>query len=309
MKKHTLHSPLLTGVVILVLGLFFNSCARPLQLSFQVPQDMNYRYKATNITNTDSKVMGMDVSATSVQEYTYSMKAKTPATANTYPVEIKYERIKTSQSAMGTTTEYDSDNKEASSDPNDAVYQAMLNTPFEVVFTSEGKIEEAKGLDKMLEGAFDGLDPQVAATLKAQFGNEALLMMFENMNSYLPNKAIKKGESWTIPQTVNVMGMNMEISTTYTLKERKDGMSNIDFTGEIVVDPEKSVMEMMEMQMVYDLKGTLEGTMLVEEASSWISKMQGSQRIGGQLTMKSDAMGEMKMDMDLDIDSNIERIE
>lgn len=285
------------------------SCARPLTLTYSAPDDMNEQYKSVTITNTTSKVMGMDMESTSSQEFTYTTKGMGRTQENNQRVRLNYDHILINQSAMGNEINYNSSGPKEDNDPNiSAVYDAMLNHPFELIYTEQGKIIEAPGIDEMLEAVFSTLPSEARAIMEAQMNEEVFLQMFQAASNFYPSVPVKKGSKWNSDVELNFMGMTMDVNTSYTLLSREDGKANIAVNGTIKTDPNAPGLEMGGMTMKYDLKGTQSGSIVVEESTGLPIHMELEQNMGGIVNMDNPATGPMEIEMILDTNIFIDQL-
>lgn len=285
------------------------SCARPLTLTYTAPEQMNRQYKSTTITNTTSKVMGMDVASNSTQEFTYTTKNKGNTVDGNQRIGLNYDHIMVSQSAMGNEVNYDSEGPTEDNDPNIApIYDAMLNRPFELIYTEKGEIVEAPGLDKMLTAVFETLPEEARVMMESQMNEDVFLQMFQAGSNFYPSSPIKKGDQWTRTHELSFMGMTMDINTSYTLISSKDGQANIAVNGAIKTDPEAPGLEMAGMTMRYDLKGTQVGSMIVEEATGLATHIELEQNMSGAVNMDNSTTGPMEVEMILDTNIFIDQL-
>lgn len=284
-------------------------CSPSLNLAFSVPDQMEYKYKSLNITNSTSKVMGQEMESNSTQEFHYTMKEDGLTPDGNHKVNLKYDYIKTAQSAMGTEISYDSKGPKDKNDPTtSSMYEAMLANPFSLIYSSKGDIVGAPGMDKMLDAMFLELPEEAKAAIQTQLNEEVFLQMFQSISNFYPSMPLKIGSTWNQSNHLSIMGMDMDIDIIYTLVSRKDGKANIEIAGVVSTDPEGPGMELMGMTMNYDLTGTQSGIMVVEESTGWQLQMSMDQVMTGAITMDNPSVGPMKIDMDMEMNISLERL-
>ncbi|MEL6719885.1 MAG: DUF6263 family protein [Bacteroidota bacterium] len=144
--------------------------------------------------------------------------------------------------------------------------------------------------------------------MEAQFGAETIKQSMSQMTGFFPDEPVKVGDTWTKSNKVEA-GMAMLVETTYTLRERKDGTAFIDFNAKVTSDPDAKGIEMMGMQMQYDLAGTQSGTIQVDEKTGWTKETKGKQEMKGKMNMSGGPTGEMSADMEVLSEYTYKRIE
>lgn len=280
-----------------------NSCAPTINITFQVPQNFDRVYVSESVSNTESRVMGMDVENTTTTNMSYRMNHLGQNAQGEDQFRITYETILYEQSAMGTESIYDSENPERTTDPNlESIYSAMLNESFILNYDSQGQITGAEGLEEMMSEMFKVIPEEAQAMMENQLGGDAMLQAMKGTTSYYPEVAKKKvGDTWTGSHDIAIAGMELLLDNTYKLIEVKDGKAKIEITGEIATDPEAPGMEMPGIKMKFDLQGTQEGFLYIDAATSWMQRMELNQNMDGKVLMTVEQAGGTEMDMDMTI--------
>ena len=295
--------------LILVASFFLANCARKVNLAFSVPDKMDYNYRMTSATLSQTQVMGMDVENNSEQVMEYNIFALGNGTNGNKQLRTRYTAIQVNQTAMGQEMVYDSKDPSRNNEPNlEAIYNAMVNKSFDLTYGPDGKILEAQGLNESLEDVLNEAPEEVRETLKNQLGGEAMLQSFKAMTGFYPGKPLKKGDSWPVSNDLNMGGMVLQVDVVYTLEESKDGVAKIKIDGEIATDPEGPGMDIMGMSMKFDLQGTQQGYMWVNEATGWAEKSELLQLMNGNMQMDSPQTGNMTIGMSITSNQELERI-
>jgi hypothetical protein len=205
----------------------------------------------------------------------------------------------TNDSAQGGTS-YDSKNIEESDASMVTLMQPLIGHEMNMVMNNTGQLisfEQEDVLEKMFANADESM-MAAKATMQGQFGEEGMKSMMQGLGNVLPNRAIKKGDTWTKDRTVKTM-MVLKVNSTYTLTERKDGKAYISVVGTTKTDPSAPPVEMMGMEMTYIMSGPIKGTLVVDEKTGWTIQSDVEQEMKGTMKIKNEMIGEMDAQMDM----------
>jgi len=195
---------------------------------------------------------------------------------------------------------YDS-KKPGEGDPSMAqIMQPMVGHEMNIMMNSQGEIvtfEQENVLDKMFKDADESM-MAAKATMEAQYGENGMKNMVQAFGSVLPNKPIKKGDTW-VKETKTKTAMTLIVNCTYTLIERKDGKAYLSVNGTSKSDPNAAPSEMMGMEMTYDMSGPLKGTLVLDEKTGWTIESEIEQAMKGSMKIKNEMIGEMEAKMDM----------
>ena len=279
--------------------LLLSSCGTTYDLTFRVPEQMSNSYVMESTTLSASNVMGMDVENTMVNNMTYTMKHIGQDPAGNQRLQMTYDAIQYEQSTMGQQLTYDSEDPSRTNNPQfEQMYGALLDRPIELIYSDQGQLIEAKGFSEAMDDMLAVLPEETREAMKNQFGGDAMLQAMKAMTYYYPQQdKIKIGDSWTVSNQMALGGMELIIDSEYTLLEVKDGLAKIQMDSEIATDPDAPGLELMGMKMKFDLQGTQTGFLFVDQASSWLDRMELDQQMDGFMNMESDQMGNMKVEM------------
>lgn len=275
------------------------SCSnKALQLSL-TPDDRSFTYQLTQNVDNTIGVMGMDqqTALEQVISYAYNIEKVNPDGSMELTMSIAALRMEQATPMMNMV--FDSEKPE-DNEPADAVsgMKNVIGKKFDIKLSKSGEVLEVKGEENMFKGAFDGVPngEMMEQQMEAQFGESTIVGSLRQLTGFYPTEAVKVGDSWTKESDAQ-SAMPMKAETTYTLKERKNGIATIEFTRKLKTDPDGKPMEMMGMEMSYDMSGTESGTYLVDEKTGWATSMEATQDMGGKMSMKGGPMGEMQADM------------
>ena len=206
-------------------------------------------------------------------------------------VRLSYERVKMSQNYGFQTVEYDSENPPTFLDPSMKSLASLPGTELEIRLTPGGKVLRIHGVDEMLNKMIKSMElpdnPQkdaVISDLKKQFGEEALKQTLEQILAFYPDKPIAVGEKWTKTQEIT-SGFPMRILSEYTLKSRSGGTAGIDVLSDVKSDSLLGKISMGELTMQYDIEGSQEGTISVNEATGIPLRFEQNLHFDGTVTV------------------------
>lgn len=288
----------LFGFVALTM-LFSCSGNKALELSLQPTASDTFTYQTINNTETKISIMGMDqivmMEQTTDQEY----KIKDIASDGTVNLTVATTAIKIEQTNPMMNMSFDSEKPEEA-EPKGTLdgLSELIGKEIDVKLSKTGELVSVNMPEDMFNGVFDnnpGGD-QVKQQMEGLFGEQSMKSSFTQLTGFYPEQPVKVGDSWTKENLIET-GMKMNVKTTYTLRERKGGVAMIDFKSDVATVMDGDGIEMMGMKMSYDLKGTQEGTITVNEKTGWASKTEGEQDMKGKMNMSGGAMGDMSADM------------
>lgn len=289
----------LFGALLLVL--LMSSCGKTYQIAFQVEEGMKHRYVSENTTTAETKVMGMDVENVTINNITYSLESLGKTTSGNERLNMVYEDIQYEQRTMGQEVIFDSQDPSRTNNPQmEQIYAGLLGSDIELIYSPKGQLIESIGLAEVMDEMFKDLPEEAQTAMASQFGDDAILQALKSMTHYYPQQEkVKPGDSWTVTNELGIGGMELVIDSRFTLIEVKDGQAKIQLSSEIDSNPEAEGLQMMGMNMKFDLQGTQEGFLYVDEQTSWLERMEVDQQLDGIMKMDSEQTGPMDIDMNI----------
>lgn len=287
-----------------------SSCGKTYQIGFQVQEGMSLRYETENTSISESKVMGMDVENVTINNMTYRMDHVGSTPEGNERFRMTYESLQYEQRTMGQEQIFDSKNPSRNNNPQfEGMYAALLGNSFDLIYGDKGQLLDAPGLDKIMDEMFADLPAEAQETVRTQMGDNALLQAMKSMTYYYPQQEkVKIGDSWDVTNEVAIAGMELVIDSKYTLVEVKDGLAKIQVASEIDSNPDAPGLNMMGFQMKFDLQGTQAGFLYVDESTSWLNRMELDQQLDGFMNMSSEQTGDMKVDMKVETQQLIRKV-
>ena len=283
--------------LLLLLGC---SASKPLMLKMNIVEGKEFTMETSTNTVVDVVVMGQQQKSLSTQstETKFNVMDVMP----NGDIAVKgtiMSMTSTNDSAQGGTS-YDSKNIEESDASMVTLMQPLIGHEMNMVMNSTGELisfEQEDVLEKMFSSA-DETMMAAKASMEGQFGEEGMKSMMQGLGNVLPDRAIKKGDTWTKDRTVKTM-MVLQVNSTYTLTERKDGKAYISVVGTTKTDPTAPPVEMMGMEMTYIMSGPIKGTLVVDEKTGWTLQSNVEQAMKGTMKIKNEMIGEMDAQMDM----------
>lgn len=287
--------------LILSLSLFLLlGCAasKPLTLQMNMAQGKEFVMESNTNTLVDVEVMGQQQKSLSTQSTETKFNVMDVMPNGDLAVKgTIMSMVNINESAQGGVT-YDSKNPEESDESMAKLMQPIIGHEMNMVMNKSGQLisfEQEDVLEKMFANADESM-MAAKATLEGQFGEEGMKNMVQSFGNVLPNKAIKKGDTWTKERKVKTM-MVLLVNSTYTLNERKDGKAYISVVGTTKTDPTAPPVDMMGMEMSYLMNGPIKGTLVVDEKTGWTIKSDIEQVMKGTMKIKNEMIGEMDAQM------------
>lgn len=275
------------------------SSSKTLDLKLTPEASKSFLYRSTQTTGTDVTVMGMQQNVSVEQSTDQQFDILKVNTDGSVELKVTTKAMKINQDLGMMALKFDSEHPE-NNEPADMVegFKNLIGKSMEMKMSNKGKILEFKSDGKLFDGVFDSMEGGEAMEeqMEAQFGGDAMKQSLTQMVGFYPEKPVKVGDTWTITTSIKT-GMAINVETIYTLKERKAGVSYLDFSSKLKTDPNNSSIEMMGMTMNYDLAGTQKGSVEVDEKTGWAIKTTGTQDMAGKMMMKGSPMGDMNADM------------
>jgi len=189
-----------------------------------------------------------------------------------------------------------------------AMQAAMLGQSFVMKFSPKGEILEIKGMDEMIAKMIDKMavdeakKQQTKEMMKNFINEDKMKEMSGAMVAALPPKPVGIGDSWTNKISVAV-GFPMEIDTTNTLTDHKDGIVTIETNAKIETGDEAKPTEMGPMKMTMKMKGTQKGTIQIDSATGWIVRSKADANFAGEFKTEPNEQMPQPMTIPIAIES------
>jgi hypothetical protein len=212
---------LLTGLVFIALAV--PALGQEATLKWEFQKGKPFYQEMTTDTKQNMKVMGMDITQNQKQTFIFGWTPKEQDKDKNWIVTQKIEGVKMDIEIGGNKITYDSIKDAAGTgNPLADFFKALVGSEFELTISPEMKVINIKGRDEFLNKLIKA-NPQMEPLLKQILGDEALKQMADPAFAAVPNKAVKKGDTWEKKSALN-MGPIGSYDTTYKYTyEGKEG--------------------------------------------------------------------------------------
>lgn len=288
MRRH-----ILALVGILVIVALLASCGggvKKLDLRLRLEAGKSYGAKMVADQTITQTLAGQTqtMSQTIGMAYTYHVQGV--ESDGTMRVKVTYDWVRVGQDGPMGSFSYDSANPPATIPDAALGYAALVGQGFSMQMRPNGEIVDVQGVDEMLSHMLDVMGvpagsarDELEASLRSQFGSEALKESFEKAALFYPDKPMAIGESWSKDIALET-GMPMVLATKWTLKARKDGVAVVETRSDIQRNPEAKPVEMAGLTITYELSGEQSGSMELDEKTGWLLRGALKQNLAGQIS-------------------------
>jgi hypothetical protein len=211
---------------------------------------------------------------------------------NRYIVEMKYKEMKIVAGASGMAISFDSNTPEDIATQKDLgpMLKAIIDKPLEIIMNKQGKVESAKGFEKLKEAMLNSLDENVPDNVKqqiiGQFGSqiseESLKSMLEQNTGFFPDKPVAVNDSWVNSISVQTSGFGLNINMKSVLKSIENNVVTLDIEG-TVATPEGFEQEINGTKAKVSLTGTQKGSMKINKDTGWVISSEIVQDFSGDI--------------------------
>lgn len=283
-----------------------------IELKLQLKPSNIYRMWMSTDQDITQDIAGQKITVKQVMGMGYRYEVQSVDNAGTATVKMTYDSIVVRNKTPMGEMEFNSANPEASkATPGTEAYRAMLGAEFILKLTKAGKVESITGVEEMMGKIVNGMGAMEPAqkaaleqSLKKMMSNEAMAETIERAMNIYPTTPVKIGDSWKQQMEVAI-GMPMLVSTTYTLKSITNGVANLDIQSTISNNANAKPMEMMGMEMAYNLSGTQKGTMKVNIIDGWVDTTSLKQNLFGSMSISGENVPEMMKNVPIAVQSAI----
>jgi hypothetical protein len=190
-------------------------------------------------------------------------------------------------------------------------FAALLGQGFMVRISPKGEVLDVNGVEELQAAVRKKLPPGSEAdpalgALNQYLDKNAIKQMVEGTWSFYPDKPVEVGDSWSKKRVMSTV-FELTIDSKWTLQKREAGMATIATTNSLRSNANKPV-ETGGMKMTFDLAGTQDGTLRMQEATGLIVSGQAQQQLKGEIKIGDSAQGPPMMTIPCVFDTKV-RIE
>ncbi|MCK4665239.1 hypothetical protein KAU33_00720 [Candidatus Dependentiae bacterium] len=208
---------------------------------------------------------------------------------------VKYAAVKFIQKTAAFTVEYDSDNPPKEIPPMAIGYDALVGLEFKMKMNNKGEVLEVFGIEEMFKKMRDKFKKslpdlseeefeKMMEIIEKSYGPESMVNNMKSMSGFYPDKPISVGYKWKV-ENKSGPPLPLKLNTDYHFKEKKDGILLITAQSTLESDPEAEPMEIGEMKMSYNVKGTQNGTIKLDQDTGLLIESKLLQKFEGTIKM------------------------
>lgn|GEM_PF-3256682 len=294
MKKILLFNVLLVQVCILF--------GQKVGLTLHLEEGEKFQYQTVIDQDILTAVMGMEQMLDQKITMVYEYEVNKVHGNGDMDLDITYTRVAISQSGDMLNKSFDSDVDDIENVDESLIgYAGLVGKSFQMRMTPLGEVAEIKGVDEIYEDIFEqvksGQKEQMLASIKSQYGDEALQEQMGVATGFYTKKPMKVGKSWKAKHTVN-RGIGMIINTVYTLDKVEDNVAYISFESEVEPNENAPGLDLQQFTLKYELTGAQNGMIKVNLKNGWAKYNKTTQDLGGKMDMGI-AKGDISMKGDV----------
>lgn len=298
MARHGYKMCVITAVCI-VLGALCANAPAAVRLELKLDKGKTYYERSVSEQQVTQEVMGQQ--QTVHLSVGIGQKLDVLGVDGRGNVQIRYTYIWTRFKQAGPMP-VDYDSSQQTTAPSGAEgFAALLGQSYTARLNPKGEVLDMNGVAEMAKSVREKLPPGTDLSssgnpLASLLDEESLKGLTESASAVYPDKPVDSGDSWTRTRAIK-QGMVMINETKWTLQSRQGGMATIQATSALKVDPNGPPLEMQGMAMKFDLSGSQEGTIQMEETTGLIRKQSGRQELKGQIKIGTSPQGPFNMMM------------
>lgn len=207
----------------------------PVTLKWEFQKDKPFYQEMKTTTKQTMKVQGMDISQNQEQDFVFSWTPKEQDKDKNWIVNQKIEAVKMDIEMGGNKISFDSSKDVGGAgNPLADFFKTLVGSEFKLTISPEMKILKIDGRDEFMQ-KLTKANPSMEPLLKQILSDDALKQMADPAFAAVPNKPVKKGDTWERKSVLN-MGPIGTYDTTYKYTyDGKDGkLDKIKMTTNLV---------------------------------------------------------------------------
>lgn len=246
-----------------------------------------YAYTINNESETELEVNGKAVNVQHQSDVGITYDVQKDSAGN-YLLKLHYDKIHLYSKTGDKETELDAANAVATLDPTEKMLGILKDANIVATVTSTGMVVSINGYKELGEKILDGFNTDETSRKMAKtqwekvIGEGMVKKSVEQLFSILPESAKNVGDIWK-KNTMQKGEIDMNVSSTFKLKDIEDGIATIESEGEMTSD--KAEANTMGYSVTSDLKGDQEGEYQVETSTGMVLKNNTSSTLKGTFQM------------------------
>jgi hypothetical protein len=170
---------------------------KPANLKWKFEKDKTFYQEMKTTTKQTMKVMNSDVQQNQEQTFYFSWTPESQDKDGNWVIKQKIEGVKMSIDIGGSKIEYDSTKEAgATANPLSDFFKQLVGSEFKLTIGPDMKVKDISGRNEFVK-KLAAANPQMEPLLNQILSDQALKEMADPTFAAVPNKEVKKGESWT----------------------------------------------------------------------------------------------------------------
>lgn len=255
------------------------------KVSISLASGASYRYTISNESATELEANGKTVNTLhkSAIGITYDVQQDS---AGNYVLRFHYDKIHLYTKTGDNETELDAANAAATLDPTEKMLGLLKEANITATISPSGNVIAISGYKELGEKILTGINADATSRSMAKtqwekvIGDGMVKKSIEQLFSVLPDGAMRIGDTWQ--KKARQKGeIDMNVTSTFTLKDIEDGIASIESEGEMTSD--KGEAHVMGYLVASDLQGDQQGEYEVETNTGMVLKNTTTSKLKGTL--------------------------
>ncbi|MCJ7784466.1 MAG: DUF6263 family protein [Desulfobacterales bacterium] len=226
-------------------------------------------------------------------------------------MKITYRGFLIKQTGPTGTIDYNSSRSTIPEDPISKIYSSLIGQSITFQMSPQGQVKNIQGLDNILSMVMAQSNvpqgPERASVEKMVvgiFGEEGLGKMMQKVAGIFPDVPVGIGDTWTKESHISDIFPAI-IKSKYTLKDRQNGVATVEVQSTVEPNPnaQPKPMDFGSATLSYEVTGTTEGVIQIEEASGWTISGKYTQKMSGMAKMQDSAQPSRNMSIPITVES------
>jgi hypothetical protein len=211
--------------VLLVVGLGAPAFGQDtVDLKWKFEKGKTFYQEITTDTKQDMKVMGMNIAQNQKQTFIFSWTPEQQNDDKSWVIKQKIEGVKVDIQIGGNPMSFDSTKDTGAANPLADFFKSLVGAEFKMTVSPDMKVTKIEGRDEFLKKLVQS-SPQMQPLLNQILSDEALKQMADPAFAVIPNKPVKKGDTWERQTTLSMGPVGSYVSThkyTFVGMDEKD---------------------------------------------------------------------------------------
>jgi len=273
------------SIFILVFSIFISCQSEKKELILKLEQGETYsQFKKSKMTITQTIAGQQNETEITIDEHiTYFVKDIQDLYFN---IEVNYKSLSmdivSPQGNMVMSSENIDENNVFS-----IILSEMIDKPFEIKMSKTGIVYDIENIEAIYVGAFEKFPylseaniQQIKNQLEQSYGGNTFKNSLELVTAIFPNNKVSIGDIWQI-KSHHDSKMPLDIETEFEFKEKSNSYFHIYGKSSIENSDTKIDLESSEVPMKFDLKGTMNSEIKIDNKNGWIINAKIYQEIKG----------------------------